>query len=96
MFKKLIQFLFGKKRNQPLKIKVGNINDELPQILEVNEELKEYIPKRKEQTPKMSKPKKKKPKVKKDINLTPDEEAKIVSNLKKKGIYTEPSKKNKK
>jgi len=94
MFKKIMQLLLGKKINKPLKIKVGHINDEMPPILEVPEELKEYIPKK--ETPKMSGPKNKKPKVKKDINLTPDEEKEIVSNLKKKGIYTEPTKKNKK
>ena len=91
MFKKIMQLLLSKKTNQPLKIKVGHINDEMPPGLEVSEELKEYVPKK--ETPKMSKPKKKKPKVKKDITLTPDEEREIINNLKKKGIYVEPTKK---
>jgi hypothetical protein len=94
MFKKIMQFLLGKKTNKPLEIKVGHINDEMPPTLEVSEELKEYIPKK--ETPKMSKPKKKKPKVKKEIDLTFEEETKIVTNLKKKGIYSEPTKKKKK
>lgn len=99
MFKKLIKFLFGKKKKLSLDKYEEELDNELIRMLESREQileegLKKISNKKTEKVPNMSGTKKKKPKVKKEIKLTSEEETKIVTNLKKKGIYSGPPKKN--
>jgi len=103
MFKKLIKFLFGKKKEISLDKYEEELDNELIRMLDSREQIlqeslkqiskKEKSKKETKKVPNMSGTKKKKPKEKKEIKLTPEEETKIVSNLKKKGIYSEPTKK---
>jgi len=92
MINKILNFILGKFKKpvvEPLKTYEQILDEDLISLLEIREHVINLSSK---ETPKMS-TKPKKPKLKKEIKLTPEEETKIVSNIKKRGLYSEPTKK---